>query len=145
MGKIRDPIQVFNFHIEIEGLVTAGFSECSGLQAEIETHSYLEGGVNGFEHQFWGRTKYPRLILKRGLTQIDGLWDWYWDVIQGKIKRKNGTIYLQDNSHNPVYAWHFKHAIPVKWTGPDLRADSATVAFESVEIVHQGLKWEKVK
>jgi phage tail-like protein len=141
----RDPLQAFNFHIEIEGLVTAGFSECSGLQAEIEAQSYSEGGVNGFEHQFWGRTKYPRLVLKRGLTQIDGLWNWYWDVTQGKIQRKNGTIYLQDGQHNPILAWHFMQAMPVKWSGPDMRADSATVAFETIEVVHQGLRWEKIR
>lgn len=141
----RDPLQAFNFHIEIEGLVTAGFSECSGLQAEIEAQAYSEGGVNGYEHQFWGRTKYPRLVLKRGLTQIDGLWNWYWDVTQGKIQRKNGTIYLQDGQHSPVLAWHFMQALPVKWSGPDMRADSATVAFETIEVVHQGLRWEKIR
>jgi phage tail-like protein len=141
----RDPLQAFNFHIEIEGLVTAGFSECSGLQAEIEMQPYSEGGLNGFDHQFWGRTKFPRLVLKRGLTQIDGLWNWYWEVTQGKIKRKNGTIFLQDGRHIPVMAWHFKQALPVKWVGPDLRAESATVAFETIEVIHQGLHWEKMR
>ncbi len=145
MLKRRDPMQAFNFHIEIEGLVTAGFSECSGLQSETETEPYYEGGVNEFEHKFWKRTTYPNLVLKRGLTQIDGLWAWYWDVVQGKIKRKNGTIYLQDGLHNPVLAWHFRQAMPVKWAGPELRADSATVAFETIEVVHQGLRWEKMR
>ena len=106
---------------------------------------YAEGGVNGFEHQFWGRTKYPRLVLKRGLTQIDGLWGWYWEVAQGAVQRKNGTIYLLDPQHRQTLAWHFIQALPVKWTGPELRADSATVAFESVELVHRGLSWEAVR
>ena len=141
----RDPFLAFNFQVEIEGIVTAGFSECSGLQAEIESLPYSEGGVNEFEHQFWGRTKYPRLILKRGLTQIDGLWDWYWQVTQRRIQRKNGTIYLLDRQHQPKLAWHFLQAMPVKWTGPELRADSSTLAFESVEIVHQGLKREAIR
>ncbi|GKS69040.1 conserved hypothetical phage tail region protein [Nitrosomonas sp. PY1] len=141
----RDPLSAFNFHVEIENLLIAGFAECSGLQAEMEPQSYLEGGVNSFEHNFWGRTKFPRLVLKRGLTQIDGLWDWYWNVMQGKIKRKNGTIYLCGNHRLPVMAWHFSQALPVKWTGPDLKADSATLAFESIELVHQGLRWEEMR
>jgi phage tail-like protein len=141
----RDPLLAFNFQVEIEGIVTAGFSECSGLQAEIETLPYSEGGVNEFEHQFWGRSKYPRLVLKRGLTQIDGLWDWYQDVAQGTVQRKNGTIYLLDPQHQQSLAWHFMQALPVKWAGPELRADSATVAFESVELVHRGLTWETVR
>lgn len=144
-GTRRDPYRAFNFRIEIEGIQIAGFSECSGLQAEIEPHPYSEGGVNGFEHQFWGRTRYPRLVLKRGLTQIDGLWRWFWEVTQGTVERKNGTIYMLNAQHMPVLAWHFIEAMPVKWTGPDLRADAATVAFETVELVHRGLTWEAVK
>jgi len=145
MLKRRDPLSAFNFHVEIENLVIAGFSECSGLQFEMEHQAYSEGGVNGYEHHFWNRTKYPRLVLKRGLTQMDGLWDWYWSVMQGKIKRKNGTIYLRDNQQQSVMAWHFSKALPVKWTGPDLKADSTTLAFEAIELVHQGLRWEKIR
>ncbi len=141
----RDPLQAFNFQVEIEGIVTAGFSECSGLQAEIETFPYSEGGVNGFEHQFWGRSKYPRLALKRGLTPIEGLWAWYWEVAQGTVQRKNGTIYLLDGRQRPILGWRFLEAFPVKWAGPDLRADSATVAFECVELVHRGLNRETVR
>ena len=35
--------------------------------------------------------------------------------------------------------WDFKEAFPYKWTGPDLRASSSDVAFESVELAHRGL------
>src|ERR1035438_8681636 len=38
-----------------------------------------------------------------------------------------------------VQSRNFKGALPVKWSGPDLRADSPTVAIESVELTHQGL------
>ena len=55
------------------------------------------------------------------------------------INRKNGTIYLLDRMRIPVMYWNFKEAYPVKYTGPDLRADSANIAFESVELTHRGL------
>jgi hypothetical protein len=35
--------------------------------------------------------------------------------------------------------WDFKEAYPVKYTGPELRADSGSVAFESIELTHRGL------
>jgi hypothetical protein len=35
--------------------------------------------------------------------------------------------------------WDFKKAFPVKWTGPELRAASGEVAFESIELAHRGL------
>lgn len=138
-----DPYHAFNFLVEIEGLVIGGFSECSGLQAETELARYAEGGLNEYEHTFIGRTKYPPLVLKQGLTQIDGLWSWHQEVIQGvnlgKIQRRNGTIYLLDKNKESVMWWNFKEAFPYKWTGPEFRADSGNVAFESVELVHRGL------
>ena len=139
LGVRLDPYHVHNFLVEIEGIIAGSFSECSGLQVETETFEYREGGVNDYMHRFAGPTKYPPLILKHGLTQIFGLWSWHQDVTQGKIERKNGTIYLLDSKHLPVMWWDFKEAFPVKWTGPDLRASSAEVAFESIEIAHRGL------
>jgi phage tail-like protein len=139
LGVRTDPYQVFNFLVEIEGILAGGFSECSGLQVETEYFDYREGGVNDYVHRFAGPTKYPPLTLKRGLTQIDGLWSWHQDVVTGKIERKNGTIYLLDKQGIPVMWWDVKEAFPVKWTGPDLRASSNEVAFESVELAHRGL------
>src|SRR5262249_42666936 len=98
LGARADPYQVFNFFVEIEGILAGGFSECSGLQVETEFFDYREGGVNEYVHRFAGPTKYPPLLLKHGLTQIDGLWSWHQDVTRGVtrgvIERKNGTIYL---------------------------------------------------
>ncbi|BAZ23384.1 phage tail protein [Kalymmatonema gypsitolerans NIES-4073] len=140
---LSDPYQVFNFLIEIDSLVVGGFSECSGLQVETEIFEYREGGLNEYMHNFVGSIKYTPLVLKHGLTSADGLWNWYQEVtsqgINQGIKRRNGTIYLLDIQKNPVKVWNFKQAFPYKWTGPELRADSSEVAFESVELVHRGL------
>lgn len=139
LGVRVDPYQAFNFLIEIEGILAGGFSECTGLQVETEFLDYREGGQNDYVHRFAGPTKYPPLVLKHGLTLIDGLWSWHQDVTQRTIERKNGTIYLMNKKHIPVIWWDFKEAFPVKWTGPDLRADQGGVAFESIELAHRGL------
>jgi phage tail-like protein len=134
-----DPYQACCFVVTVKDLVIGGFSECSGLQVETEFHDYREGGVNGFVHRFAGPTKYPPLILKHGLTQIDGLWSWHQDVVAWDFERKNGTIYLLNKQSLPVMWWDFTEAYPTKYTGPDLRADSGAIAFESVELAHRGL------
>lgn len=139
LGIRVDPYQVFNFFVEIEGVLAGGFSECTGLQVETEYQDYAEGGLNDYVHRFRGRTKYPPLVLKHGLTMIDGLWSWHQDVANGQVDRKNGTIYLLNRKGIPVLWWDFKNAFPTKWTGPDLRANSSEVAVESVELSHQGL------
>lgn len=135
----KDPYQAHRFLIEIEGLIAGGFSECGGLQVETETFEYREGGVNEYTHRFAGPTKYPPLILKHGLTDMTELWEWHQDVVNRRIKRKNGTIYLLDQAGVPAVWWVFKEAYPVKWSGPELRADTAGVAFESLELAHRGL------
>jgi phage tail-like protein len=133
-----DPYLSCNFVVEIEGILAGGFASCSGLQVETETFEYREGGRNEYVHRFAGPTRHPPLVFKRGLSLIDGLWGWHQDVVAGQIKRRNGTIYLLDGQQ-PVRWWNFHEALPIKWTGPELQASPAAVAFESVEIAHRGL------
>jgi len=116
-----------------------GFSEASGLVIETEVETIREGGENTHEIQLAGPSKFPsRLVLKRGLAQAE-LWSWYRDVLRGKIQRKTVTVVLQNPLGEPKWQWVFEKACPVKWSGPDLRAGSADVAFESIELVHRGL------
>src|SRR5262249_37264275 len=93
-----------------------------------------------YQHSLPGPASYPHLVLTRGLTDIDTLWNWYDHVTRGIIRRKNGTIMLLDRRHIPVMWWEFRNAYPVKWSGPQLKADSSEVAVEQVELVHEGLR-----
>lgn len=140
LGMRNDPYLSFNFLVEIEGLIVGGFSEVSGLQVETEIETYREGGLNDYEHKLVGPTHYPsNLVLKHGLTDIDTLWDWHQDVTRGKIERKSGTIYLLDSLRAPAMWWDFKESLPVKWSGPEFRAESGAVAVETIELVHRGI------
>lgn len=141
MPGIRiDPYLAFNFNVEIEGLIVGGFSEVTGLQVETVVETYREGGLNEYEHKFSGLSRYPsNLILKHGLSDVDFMWSWHNSVRQNIFLRRNGTIFLMSTSGEPKAAWNFQGAYPVKWTGPELRAESNTVAFESIELVHRGI------
>jgi len=130
----------FRFLVEIDGLIVAGFSEVAGLQAETEVETIEEGGVNDHVHKLPKKTKYPNLMLKRGITDSSALWDWHKDVVDGKIERKSGYIILLDSEANEQWRWNFIEAYPVKWSGPDLKADGSTIAIESIELVHNGIK-----
>ena len=139
-GHRQDPYLTFNFQVEIQGLVVGGFSEVLGLQVEIEVEDYREGGLNDYIHKLAGPTRYPsNLVLKHGLTDVDGLWKWQREVTQGVIKRKNGSIVLLDSTGEERWRWNFSGAYPVRWVGPELRAGSADVAVETIELVHRGL------
>jgi phage tail-like protein len=140
LGLRNDPYAGFNFLVEIEGLLVGGFNEVTGLSVETEVEQYQEGGNNDFVHQLAGRTKYPNLVLKRGLTDIEALWSWHQKTAKGTIDRKNGTIYLLDKMRLPAMWWNFTDAYPIKWSGPDFRAEQNTVAVETVELVHRGIE-----
>jgi phage tail-like protein len=129
----------YRFRLEIEGITFAQMSEVTGLQIETETETYEEGGVNDFVHQLPKRTKYQNISLKRGISELDQMWEWHRQVVSGIFERKSVAIILQDIAGNDVWRWDFEKAYPVKWTGPELRADSNTIAFENVELAHNGL------
>jgi len=138
--KKIDPLMAFRFLVEIDGIATAHASEVTGLQIETETEQYEEGGVNNFVHHFPKRTKYQNITLKRGITSRNEMWEWYKNVVSGDFGRKNGAIILMDSKGDEVWRWNFEGAYPVKWVGPELKADSSTVAFESIELVHKGIR-----
>jgi phage tail-like protein len=126
--------------VEIDSLVVSGFSEVTGLTFETEVETFREGGENAHEWQLAGPTKFPsRLLLKRGLADADALWSWYRDVMDGSIVRKRVTIMLLNHAGEESWRWVFRDACPVKWSGPEFRADTAAIAFESIELVHKGL------
>lgn len=152
-----DPLSSFNFYITlidssnvVGTLITAalsyavaGFSECSGLDATVEILDYREGGVNTYVHKFATRATYGNLTLKHGLIYLyDDLWTWHYSWVQGLGTRKDGLIVLLDEAQKPAKIWKFKSGIPTKWVGPALNATQSNVAFESLEIAHQGLVLE---
>jgi phage tail-like protein len=122
------------------GGVVAGFSECSGLEASIQTEDYQEGGNNRTTLKFPKHIAYTNIRLKRGITRSDDLWNWFNGFIEGNGIRRDGSITLCDEQQNPVKVWQFKRGLPVKWTGPTFNATQSQVAIQELEIAHEGLK-----
>lgn len=139
LGLRFDPYMAFNFLVEIEGLLVGGFSEVSGLESSVKVEEYQEGGLNNYTHKLPGPATNPNLTLSHGLTNVDSLWNWHYDVTQGIIERKNGTIMLLDRQGIPAMWWDFRQAYPVKWVGPKFNASGGDVAVEQIELAHQGL------
>lgn len=132
-------VNVFRFHVELDGIIVGGFSEVSGLQVEIEMEEIQEGGVNDRVHHLPKRIKYPNLVFKRGISYSDELWKWVEYTVNGVIIKRNGTIILMNDEGEEICHWRFKEAYPIRWSGPDLNAMSGEIAMETLELVHQGL------
>lgn len=138
-GRYYTVASTFNFWVELDGVIVAGFTEVSGLEAETEVEEYREGGVNGYVHKLPKGVRFPNLVLRRGVTSSPVLWNWYESSIDGPVERKTGAIVLQNSKGAEMGRWSFFDAYPVRWSGPQLNAATSDVAFESIEIAHTGL------
>jgi phage tail-like protein len=140
LARRRDPYLACTFLVEIDGLAVAGFSDVTGLHAELEFQDYREGGVNEFIHRLPGPVRYPgNLTLRRGVTDVPDLWDWWRDTAAGRIRRRNASVLLLGRDRGLVRRWDVVGAYPVRWSGPELRAGTAAVAVEALELAHRGL------
>lgn len=136
----KDVYAGLRFFVEIEGVQVAGFSECSGLSVETEVFEYAEGGWNTSTYKMPVRTKFSNVTLKRGIDPGQDLHRWYSESLDGiPNKRKNVTIIVYKPDGKVAKRWALREAFPVKWAGPDLRADAGSTAIETLEIAHHGL------
>jgi phage tail-like protein len=143
--KRTDPYAVFNFRVEIDGINVGSFTEVSGLDSETDVIEYRTGDMRmNSSVKLPGLTKYPNIVLKRGMTKDLSLWQWRKAVVNGQTDRRNGVIILMDESRADVLRWQFRNGWPAKWEGPDLDASSSEVAIETLEIAHEGLELESV-
>jgi len=140
IAQRSDPYLQFRFVVEIDGVIVGGFSEVGGLQVEIETEDYREGGRNEFIHKLPKGASYPLLSLKRGITDSNVLWKWQEAIIRGRIDRKTVHVILLDSEGNHGAEWRFRRAYPVRWTGSELRAEGVEVAIETLELAHEGIE-----
>jgi phage tail-like protein len=140
VGARRDPGTSRRFYIELDGLQEAEFSECSGLQVEMDVFEYQEGGRNDYVHRLPGQVKVSNVTLKRGIVSSDKLWDWFSKTVSGRIDRKNLDVVLCDEKGQERQRWSFQETYPVKWVGPGLKASDNAIAVEALELAHRGMK-----
>ncbi len=136
--RVDDPYAAFNYLVEIDGITSAGFSECSGLDTETDVIDYREGNDEITVHKQPGLKKFSNITLKRGFTDNTELWEWRLKVMDGDVERKNVSIVLLDEAKTEKLRWNLKDAWPSKWTGPDLKASSSDIAIETLEFCHEG-------
>ncbi len=133
------------FHFQVEwGGSNLGFSEVSGLNIESQVIEYRDGLSPIFSTtKMPGIQKYGNITLKRGVIKKDNeFYEWLNSVKMNTIERRDLTISLLDEEHNPVMVWKAKSAWPTKIESPSMKADGNEVAIESMEIAHEGLEIE---
>lgn len=138
MSEIRssqhngDYLPAHNFKIEIDGVISGGFKEISGIESEVEVIEYKDGS-DPITHKRPGKAKYKNIVLKRGFVNDASLLEWYKAVLLGATARKSGSIIYLDREGNEVLRYNFFEAWPCRWKAPELNANSDTFIVEELE------------
>ena len=142
-GDIPDPYLNFNFLVEIQGIIRAGFHQASGIDVTIDVIEHREGGENTTTRKLPGMTKNANLQFRRGMTDSMILHNWHRRCVEGATERHNGSMIVLDRAGNEVARWDFYRAWPTKYQGPEFNAEGNDVAIELLELAHEGLKRKK--
>lgn len=134
------PLPKFHFSVDWGG-TKIGFTEVTGLDVETEVIEYREGSSPEYSKiKMPGMQKYANVTMKRGTFNSDNeFYEWWNTVKLNTIERRDITINLLNEEHEPVVTWKLKNAWPTKVQSTDLKGDGNETAIESVEIVHEGL------
>jgi phage tail-like protein len=132
----------FGFKEEFHGVAASEndimFQSVSGLSAEMQTEMIKEGGENRFEHELPIRTKFPNLVLKRGVITDSSLIKWCLNSFQNMdIRPVDLEVKLLNQEHEPLMTWSVKQAWPKKWSVEDLNAMDSKILIEALELRYQ--------
>ena len=115
------------------------FREVKGLDIEITSELVDEGGKNDGQYKLPGPAKFSNIILKRGVSKSQTFVKWVTSSVNRQYKRVTGTISVQTRDKKPILEWKFVNAWPCRYSGPTMDAVTHEIAFEEIEIAHEGL------
>lgn len=146
MADRQSPYSAFNFLVEFNGQdISAGFSEVTGLGAEITMAEYRNGNdKENHVRKIPNINKVSDVTLKRGIIKSQDLWDWInLTRREGWIAQRNVTITLMDEANeNTVQRWTLQNTVPIKYTGPSLNAKGGSdVAMEELVLSAEGITY----
>ncbi|MBW7956871.1 MAG: phage tail protein [Deltaproteobacteria bacterium] len=114
------------------------FQSVSGLSMEYEIEEYKEGGENRFVHKLPVRTKYPDLMLKRGMLTDSSVIEWCLRAFRDRdFEPSDVTIILMNEKSEPLRTWKIAHAVPKKWVVSDFNANENSIVVETLEFSYR--------
>jgi len=148
MSDRQSPYGAFNFLVEFNGQnISAGFSDVTGLGAEITMAEYRNGNdKENHVRKIPNINKVSDVTLKRGIIKSKDIWDWInLTRREGWSAQRNVTISLMDETNeNPVQRWTLQNAVPIKYTGPSLAAKGGSdVAMEELVLSSEGILYSE--
>jgi phage tail-like protein len=140
------PFSAFNFSVEItrdgesSPLCSAAFSDCDGLEMNMEVKTIREGGNNNRQIRLPGPVAYSQLTLKRGMTASFDLWKWFTDTVDNPALRASAEVVLLAADGSTERArFTLSRCLPVKIKAPALNAKDGVIAVEELQLGYEEL------
>lgn len=127
----------YHFSVNWDG-TRIGFTEVSGLEKEIQTIEYREGSdYNYHMSKIPGMQKFSNVTLKRGTVPADNeFFEWMNTQKLNQIEKRDITISLLNENHEPMFTWDLVEAYPVKLKVSDFKSDGNEVFIEEFELAY---------
>jgi phage tail-like protein len=137
------PMPKFHFQVQWGG-TKIGFTEVTGLEVTTEKIEYRDGASKEYHKiRMPGMQTFGDLTLKRGVFAKDNeFYAWWNTVALNTVERRDITISLLNESHDPVVVWKVKKAWPTSVKSTDLNATGNDTAIETLVLTHEGLTME---
>ena len=141
----RYPLSKYHFVVEWGGGQTS-FTEVSGLSVELAVVEHRSGSSpDQSSIKMPGLRKFSNIILKRGVQAGDqDFFKWINTVQLSQVERRDLTISLLNESHEPIMVWRVRNAWPCKYVVGDLNASSNEILVETLELAHEGLTLQSI-
>ena len=161
------PPSAFYFEVSFTpkgGSPDTAFQEVSGISSELDTEEVVEGGENRFVHQLPKGVKHPKLVVKRGIAELESpLVKWCQSILenfttpivpkqivvslfqtQKKEDSPRPSFRFKDlknavsgiDAKIPIRTWNFANAYPVNWEVEDFNSTKNDIAIEKIDFVY---------
>lgn len=140
----NDPYRNNHFLVEIDGITSASFLSVEGIESLTDVLEYRNGSEASLPRSLPGLHRASNLVLRRGLTENQELWQWRQTVLEGRAERRSGAILILDQTRTPVLRITFREAWPCRWSLSRLDALTKETILEEVELVVEELRLEGV-
>jgi phage tail-like protein len=121
------------------------FQKVSGLSGEVKTQPLAEGGQNLYTHRLPTRVDYNNLVLERGMVIGSILLSEFNAALSlFKFKPSNVMVTLFNDDKQPLAAWMFLNAYPVKWATSNLDAEQEGLVIDTLELAYTRMQVMRV-
>lgn len=113
------------------------FRKVSGLAMTVDTETVVEGGQNGYTQQLPRSVGHGNLVLERGMVIGSPLnAEFNASLSTFKFVTSNVLVSLLGEGGQPLAAWLFLKAWPVKWATSDLDAEQPSLLIDTLELAY---------